>query len=307
MIGGTLSQSLTTSPLYPFWHRCNDMVLSWLLNSMCSEIRDSVVYFGTAREIWEDLTVRFSQGNVPRIFQLKKELTALHQGSMSITAYFTKMRILTDKLNALAPIPKCVCAQNTCTCGVSAKLAAYEQINIISQFLMGFNEVYTGIRGQILMMQPLPTLSQAYSLLLQEENQRAAPVHNVSENVAMNVKFSGNKPKPIPYAKKNDSTKVCEYYHNSGHSQEKCFFLHGYIDWHRLHGKPKPKMRTGVTGAVKKVAQVSANVPDRPPPASTPSEVFSEAQCEKLTRMIQNNMKTMSNWSAGSQLSGSFS
>lgn len=40
-----------------------------------------------------------------------------------ITAYFTKMRTLTDELNALVPIPKCTCVQNSCTCGVSAKLS----------------------------------------------------------------------------------------------------------------------------------------------------------------------------------------
>ncbi|XP_074347554.1 uncharacterized protein LOC141686415 [Apium graveolens] len=175
MNDGSLVKPASNTALYAFWHRCNDMVLSWLLNSISNDIRDIVVYFSTAQEIWDDLSVRFSQGNVPRIFQLKKELTALTQGSMSITAYFTKLRTLTDELNALSPIPKCICPQNSCTCGVNGKLEAYEQLNNLSQFLMGMNDVFTSKRGQMLMMQPLPTLSQAYSLLLQEENQRTSP------------------------------------------------------------------------------------------------------------------------------------
>lgn len=112
MIDGTLSQPASSSNMFSHWSRCNDMVLSWLLNSISSEIRDSVVYFSTAKEIWDDLVVRFTQGNVPRIFQLKKDLTALTQGSMSITAYFTKCRTLTDELmlchhclNALVLLP----------------------------------------------------------------------------------------------------------------------------------------------------------------------------------------------------------
>lgn len=176
MIDGSLTKLIESSALFDLWHRCNDMVLSWLLNLISSEICDSVVYFTIARAIWEDLAIRFSQGNMPRIFQLKKDLTALYQGSMSITTYFTKMRSLIDELNALAHIPKCVYPQTSCSCGVSAKLEAFEQVNSLNQFLMGLNDVYYGILRKMLMMKPLPTLSQAYSLLFQEESQRVSPV-----------------------------------------------------------------------------------------------------------------------------------
>lgn len=37
---------------------------------------------------------------------------------------------------------------------------------------MGLNEIYTVIRGSILMMNPLPTLARAFSLLVQDEHQR---------------------------------------------------------------------------------------------------------------------------------------
>ena len=247
LIAGTVRQPEPLSNLYPFWTRCNDMVVSWMLNSISDEIRDSVAYFGTAKEIWDDLLTRFAQGNVPRIFQLKKELTALHQGSMSITAYFTKCRTLTDELSDLSPLPKCNCPNNV-------KLVAYEQLNSLSQFLMGLNDVYTNIRGQILMMKPLPDLSQAYSLLLQEESQRDTHFPAVApENMAMNVKFAGNKPKPTGNKKSENET--CTYCNNVGHSKEKCFFLHGYPEWHRSFGKPKPKLRT--TDAPKRAANVS--------------------------------------------------
>lgn len=308
LIDGSQPKPAENSPLYAFWHRCNDMVLSWLLNSISTEIRDSVVYFSTAQEIWEDLAIRFSQGNVPRIFQLKKELTSLNQGNMSITAYFTRMRSLTDELNALSPIPKCICPQNSCVCGVTAKLEAYEQINSLSQFLMGLSDLYTSIRGQMLMMKPLPTLSQAYSLLLQEESQRASP--GVVESVAMNVQYSGSKTKPYPVNsfkkgfsgdKSGDaSTENCDYCHNPGHTQDKCFFLHGYPDWHRLYGKPKPKLRT------KKAAQVTVKTTDTEIKGSGNSkDVFSEAQCEQIAKMIQNSMKSISGTTGSvSHLSG---
>ncbi|KAI5349572.1 hypothetical protein L3X38_002460 [Prunus dulcis] len=40
------------------------------------------------------------------------------------------------------------------------------------QFLMGLNESYSAIRGQILLMQTLPTVRRTYSLIMQEEKQR---------------------------------------------------------------------------------------------------------------------------------------
>lgn len=87
----------------------------------------------------------------------------------------------------------------------------YEQGIKLSQFLMDLNNQYTAIRGQILMMNPLPTLNVAYALLLQEENQRTSlsmpPLTN--EVVAMSIK--PNLPsKPIKYSNNkqphNDST-----------------------------------------------------------------------------------------------------
>lgn len=53
-IDGTLPKSLPTSTLFTQWSRYNDMVLSWLLNSMTVEIKNSVAYFSTTKEIWND-------------------------------------------------------------------------------------------------------------------------------------------------------------------------------------------------------------------------------------------------------------
>ena len=41
------------------------------------------------------------------------------------------------------------------------------------KFLIGLNEAYTAVRGQILLMDPLPTVNKAHSLILQHERQRA--------------------------------------------------------------------------------------------------------------------------------------
>jgi len=48
------------------------------------------------------------------------------------------------------------------------KTAQTEQQSLI-QLLMGLNGSYTVVKGNILMTSPFPTMSQAYSLLVQEE------------------------------------------------------------------------------------------------------------------------------------------
>lgn len=59
---------------------------------------------------------------------------------------------------------------------------------------MGLNEVYTVVTGSILMMNPLPKVTQAFSILIQEEKQiEVKPSNNFPiDSVALNVSGSGN-------------------------------------------------------------------------------------------------------------------
>ncbi|XP_077252032.1 uncharacterized protein LOC143891317 [Tasmannia lanceolata] len=61
------------------WVRCDNMVNSWLLNSLSKELAASVIYAETAYEIWTDLKERFSQTNSPRIFQNQRDIISLAQ------------------------------------------------------------------------------------------------------------------------------------------------------------------------------------------------------------------------------------
>ena len=45
--------------LYQSWSRSNNMVISWLLNSISKEILPTIVYYHSAAEIWSDLQDRF--------------------------------------------------------------------------------------------------------------------------------------------------------------------------------------------------------------------------------------------------------
>ena len=53
----------------------------------------------------------------------------------------------------------------TCTCG-------HQVEDCTMSFLMGLNDTYVAVQGQILHMDPIPLLSKLFSLLLQDEKQR---------------------------------------------------------------------------------------------------------------------------------------
>ncbi|XP_074356657.1 uncharacterized protein LOC141696394 [Apium graveolens] len=59
------------------WNRCNDIIISWILNIVSSEIRQSVMYMSSAKDIWDDFSIRFALTNVPKLFKLRKKIASL--------------------------------------------------------------------------------------------------------------------------------------------------------------------------------------------------------------------------------------
>ena len=194
------------------------MVLSWLLNSLIENIRNNVLYLDTALDLWKDLEARFGQSNKARLFQALKDVSWLSQEDMDIASYYTKVRQLWDKSSAVSNIPKCTCAK--CECEINKRLLKYVEEQRLIQFLMGLNGSYTAVRGNILMMSPFPAMSQAYSLLVQEEKQRQ--VKNESHFLSENASLTAAINKPVP--RKNDAKKptlFCDHCKRTGHTIEK--------------------------------------------------------------------------------------
>jgi len=139
---------------------------------------------------------------------------------------------------------------SVCSCAFAGKLLKREEKQKLVQFLMGLNDSYNAIRGNILMMNPLPTISQIYSMLIQEEKQRQVrgTGHILTESSSLSVDaYTGHqmgnqsfkKPlnKPEGKAEKNEgkveqfsrrTSLFCDYCMKPGHSIDKCYRLHGF-------------------------------------------------------------------------------
>ncbi|XP_022871982.1 uncharacterized protein LOC111391071 [Olea europaea var. sylvestris] len=90
-VDGSIKRPTSGSLEESAWIKCN---------SMCGVFCDS------ARN---DLEERFSQGNAPRIHQLKIEMMNTLQQGMTVSVYYTKLKGIWDELNTYSQIPPCTC------------------------------------------------------------------------------------------------------------------------------------------------------------------------------------------------------
>lgn len=124
------------------------------------------MYASSAKVVWDDLFERFNKVDGSRTFNLHKEIATLSQGTSSVSVYYSKLKGLWEEFEALVPIPGC-------SCEGSKEYSVHHQNLKLFQFLMGLNDSYLQARSQILMLKPVPSVNQAYSMILSDESQRS--------------------------------------------------------------------------------------------------------------------------------------
>ncbi|XP_074314841.1 uncharacterized protein LOC141651010 [Silene latifolia] len=170
------------------WITCNSQLIAWLLHNMEPQIRRSVMYSSTAKEIWDYLQRKFSVSNGGCKFRLNKELYDLEQGDKSICEYFTELRILWQNVELMNDWPPI----SQMTAEINAWLDAHhkeQDERRLFQFFNWLNPSYSTLRSNILMMSPLPSVEKAAAILQQEESQRKNVTPPKSRQAAQNSSF----------------------------------------------------------------------------------------------------------------------
>ncbi|XP_074288107.1 uncharacterized protein LOC141613270 [Silene latifolia] len=123
-----------------------------------------------------------------RVHQLKNELNECKQGGDTVVEYYTRLKTIWDELGKYSKVKEC-------TCGAATSLLKEKEEEKVHQFLMGLNSrLYGNIRSNLLMEDPITTLTRAYALILREE--RHASLTKVKEernDAAMVVKEFGGR------------------------------------------------------------------------------------------------------------------
>lgn len=108
-IDGTLVPPPEGDRRYVLWTKANNMIASWILNSVIPPIAQSVIWLDHAFDIWNYLKFRYGNADAFRLSNLQEELYAVRQENSSVTEYYTKLKVLWEELLVLRSIPKCVC------------------------------------------------------------------------------------------------------------------------------------------------------------------------------------------------------
>ncbi|KAJ0053636.1 hypothetical protein Pint_01350 [Pistacia integerrima] len=113
----------------------------------------------------------------------------------------------------------------------------------IMSFLMGLDDSFSQVRGQLLLMDLMPPINRVFSLIVQEEQQRRTNPSSDSSNstgtMAFAVKtdvakFGGSSSQNSQNSNSNASKNqkrdrlYCTHCKILGHTVDRCYKIHGY-------------------------------------------------------------------------------
>ncbi|PWA96065.1 hypothetical protein CTI12_AA039080 [Artemisia annua] len=228
-IRGTVSRSTTDPNLAELWDTCNNMVICWLIGSVNESIARSIMFIGTASEIWSQLEKRFALSDGSRKYKLNKDTYEITQSGGSISEYFTKMKCVWEEIDSINVLPVISVVSQEVSVFLAALNKQKEEQRLF-QFLNGLDDHYSNQRSQILMMVPLPSVENSCSMLQQEESQRSLFGSNVPESTAL-----------LSKGKFQEKCGICGF---KWHPPEKCWEKVGYPTWHpkyKVSRQFKPK------------------------------------------------------------------
>ncbi|KAK4487002.1 hypothetical protein RD792_006317 [Penstemon davidsonii] len=307
-INGSISDPGHSDPiLHDSWSRNNDIVVSWILNSVSSEIHSSIIYTTIAKEIWDDLKIRFQQSNGPRVFQLRRDLATLTQNTVSVNIYFTRLKSIWDELHTYRPA-LISCPSN---CGNAQKIHGHNQEEYVMAFLMGLNSSFDSLKEQVLLMDPLPPISRVFALATQAERQKLIGQKtqlDLSSSMAFASKNTlQQQQNPRPYNQFKQSSQpnnfkkkdkpICAHCNIQGHTIDKCFKLHGYPPGFQFKPKQQPQSLNQVSDDSHSLPINHNSQPrfcttdDTNHPISPLLQSFTAEQCQHLMNLFSSTLQ----------------
>ncbi|RVW38705.1 hypothetical protein CK203_077464 [Vitis vinifera] len=124
-----------TEPGFRKWKIENNMIMSWLINSMNNDIGENFLLFGTAKDIWDAAKETYSSS------EILQNCFRLNQLYMTSAKESTTYRQIVEQKR-------------------------------LFKFFLGLNRELDDVRGRIMGIKPLPSLREAFSEVRREESRK---------------------------------------------------------------------------------------------------------------------------------------
>ncbi|GKA84189.1 putative RNA-directed DNA polymerase [Tanacetum coccineum] len=183
------------------WDRCNSVVLSWILGCVTQKLYLGQIYFTNAKVVWDELAETYSKTDGSVIYNMHYKIQTFTQ---------------------------------------SEKLKSHNQFIRLMQFLMDLDDVFSNVRSNILITEPLPDVKYAFATLSRDESYKINSIHSVVNKIGStnafvsksNNDWSANRPNQINQNKRfsrgPNLNLVCKNCNMVGHTIDRCFELIGY-------------------------------------------------------------------------------
>lgn len=76
------------------WCGVDEMVTSWIINSMSKNIVETFVYCSSTRNFWLELEEQFRESNGPQFYQIQRQISSIEQGNQSVVMYYSRLKRL---------------------------------------------------------------------------------------------------------------------------------------------------------------------------------------------------------------------
>ncbi|KAL9437851.1 hypothetical protein AB3S75_023676 [Citrus x aurantiifolia] len=90
------SRSRIDHPTFSVWIKIDQLLRSWMMSSIQENLLSLVIHCVSSQELWESLNRMFVSQTQARIMPIKMQLQTVKKGSMTMSAYFAKMKRLAD-------------------------------------------------------------------------------------------------------------------------------------------------------------------------------------------------------------------
>ncbi|KAL3621366.1 hypothetical protein CASFOL_036278 [Castilleja foliolosa] len=240
-ITGVPEPPKTDEPDYYIWEQNDLQVLSWIIDSMESDLSGQFLEYPTARELWDGILQTYRSGeDALQIYDLNIQANRLQQGEQSIEKYYQNCQAIWREIDRRDP-------NDMETPNDILKFNKRMQTFRLYQFLHGADLKFDSVKRDLLKETPLPTVETAYSALRREAARIVIVNHSAKSSDNFGLAQS-RKPKAETKTEAVDKKKLrCDHCNKIGHLKKGCFKLIGYPDWFENNPKFQGKGKKGET------------------------------------------------------------